>query len=284
MATPKEIKLRIGAIEKIKKIASALEIVALTRLRKIEEKTEKSRYYFDIIRKLAFDISKNLVYEAHPFLRPRKEIKRYAAIVLSSDKGLCGDFNTNIERNLKIFLSKRPLREATAVSIGRKGSSFLKKVGVNIINEYQSSLKTIDYTQISLDITNRLSDMFLKREIDEVVVVYNQFKKQFLGKPRIFRLLPLKMEGFSVHRVRDYEYEPAPYAVLEALLKEYMANQIGQVILESNAAEEIARMLAMKKARDNADETIGELNLSYHKQRQMRITRELIDITTAANA
>ncbi len=284
MATAREIKSRIGAIEKIKKIASALEIVALTRLRKIEEKTERARHYFDVIRELAFDISKNLVYEAHPFLRPRKEIKKYAVIILSSDKGLCGDFNTNIERNFKSFLSGRAGREVIAVSIGRKGSAFLRKIGVHAISGYNSSLKSIDYARLGLEVTNRLSEMFLKREIDEVVVVYNQFKKQFLGRPRIFSILPLKMEGFSVRRVRDYEYEPAPYAVLETLLKEYMANQIGQIILESNAAEEIARMLAMKNARDNADETINTLNLSYHKQRQMRITRELIDITTAAGA
>jgi len=284
MATAREIKSRITAIEKIKKIASALEIVALTRLRKIEEKTEKARYYFDVIRELAFSISKNLVYEAHPFLRPRKEIKKYAAIVLSSDKGLCGDFNTNIERNFKSFLSGREGKQVLAISIGKKGSTFLKKIGVNIISEHRSSLKSIDYTHLSTEVTNLLSEMFLKREIDEVVVVYNQFKKQFLGKPRIFSIFPLKMEGFSIRRVRDYEYEPDPYAVLETLLKEYVANQIGQIILESNAAEEIARMLAMKNARDNANETIGELNLSYHKQRQMRITRELIDITTAANA
>jgi len=284
MATPKEIKLRIGAVEKIKKIASALEVVAFTRLKKIEEKTENARHYFDAIHELAFDMSKNLLYEAHPFLRARKEIKNYVAIVLSSDKGLCGDFNTNIERNFKIFLSKKQNHKGLAISVGKKGASFLKKAGVDVLNEYNSSLRSINYAGVSIDITNRLSNMFLKREIDEVVVVYNQFRRQFLGKPRIFRLLPLKIESFSVRRVRDYEYEPAPYMVLETLLKEYMANQLTQVILESNAAEEIARMLAMKKARDNADETINELNLQYHKQRQMRITRELIDITTAANA
>jgi len=204
MATAREIKSRISAIEKIKKIASALEIVALTRLRKIEEKTERARYYFDVMRELAFSISKNLVYEAHPFLRPRKEIKNYAAIVLSSDKGLCGDFNTNIERNFKSFLSERKPRQALAVSVGRKGSAFLKKIGVNTISEHHSSLKSIDYMRLGAEVTNRLSEMFLKREIDEVVVVYNQFKKQFLGKPRIFRILPLKMEGVSIRRFRDY--------------------------------------------------------------------------------
>lgn len=284
MATLRDIKVRIGAIKKIEKIANALQIISLTRLRKIEAKTESARYYFDAIRNLAFDISNNLVYEAHPFLRPRKVIKKCALLVLSSDKGLCGDFNTNIERELENLLSKNAEKELIAVSIGKKGCYFLKKEKVEVKKEYNSSMRSIDYLKVGREITGYLAEMFLKREIDEVTVIYNQFKKQFLGKSRTLAILPFKIEGFLVKRVRDYIYEPTPYLVLEELLKEYIANQIAQVILESNAAEEIARMLAMKQARDNADEAIEKLTLTYHKQRQMSITRELIDITTAANA
>ena len=284
MPTLREIKLRIDAIEKIEKIANALEVVALTRLRKIEAKTEKARCYFDAIRNLAFDISKHLVYEAHPFLRSRREIKSHAAIIISSDKGLCGDFNTNIEKEVENFLQERRNKKITVISIGKKGSYFLKKLGINPSHKYSSSIKNIDYMRQGLEIANNIAEMFLKKEIDEVVIIYNQFKKQFLGKAKLLKILPIKMEGFSIKRVRDYRYEPTPYLVLDTLLREYIANQIGQVILESNAAEAIARMLAMKQARDNAEETIERLTLSYHKQRQMSITRELIDITTAANA
>jgi len=283
MHTLKEIKTRIGAIEKIQKIASALEIVSLTRLRKIEAKTEKARYYFEAMRDLAFDISGNLLYEAHPFLRPRKEVKRRAVIALFADKGLCGEFNANVERELGCVLSEKG-KKNFIIAVGKKGSVFLKRKKIKPEKEYPSSLKAINYNVLASEITGYIADKFLKREIDGALIIYNQFKKQFLGKPKRLKILPLKMEGFTVRRVKDYIYEPTPYSVLETVLKEYVSNQIGQVIMESNAAEEIARMLAMKQARDNADETIKVLNLSYHKQRQMRITRELIDIATAANA
>ncbi len=284
MPTLREVKTRIQAVKKIERIATALEVVSLTRLKKIEAKTERARVYFDVIRELAFDISQNLVYEAHPFLKERTKIKNYCLIVVSSDKGLCGEFNANIARELKNLLQKPDAELIHTISIGKKGTQALKKLGVKTQKEYNSSLRNMDYLERSSEIASSIADLFLQRKIDKVVNVYNEFKKQFLGKPKVLKILPLKLEGFSIKRVRDYIYEPSPYSVLEELLKEYLANQIGQVILESNAAEEIARMLAMKKARDNADEAIKGLNLSYHKQRQMRITRELIDIATAANA
>jgi len=134
MATLQEIKLRINSVGQIKKIANALEVVSMTRLRKIEEKTEKARRYFDSIRRIAFDICKNLLYEAHPFFRPRKEIKKRLVIVVTSDKGLCGDFNASIERELKVFLSEKPGLETIALSVGRKGKNFLKKQGIAIKN------------------------------------------------------------------------------------------------------------------------------------------------------
>jgi len=286
MATPREIKLRIGAVEKIRKIASALEVVSLTRLRRIETKTEKAGRYFDSIRELAFDISNNLVYEAHPFLRarPEEKIKRRAIIAVSSDKGLCGDFNTNITREINLLLSEKNGAGLVVFAIGKKAGSFLRRKGLAPKAEYASSSKDIDYMNVGSEIAAMVADMFLKKDIDEAVIIYNRFKRQFLGRPRRLRILPLKIKGFSIKRVRDYMYEPGPYAVLDRLLMRYIANQIGQVILESGAAEEMARMLAMKKARDNAEEAIGALNRTYHKQRQMRITRELIDIATAANA
>lgn len=284
MPTLREIKSRIEAVKKIEKITNALEIVALTRLRKIEAKTEKARDYFNAIRNLTFDISRNLIYEAHPFLKARRMIKKEFFLVATSDKGLCGDFNTNMERELRAVLSDKKDVKISVISLGRKGSIFLKKMGIKTESEYRSSLKNADYVKLGAEIGSYIAEKFLKREIDEASIIYNQFKRQFLGKPRILKILPLKIEGFSVKRVKDYIYEPEPYSVLEALLREYIANQIGQVILESNAAEEIARMLAMKQARDNAEEAIDKLGLSYHKQRQMRITRELIDIATAAEA
>ena len=278
----KTIKNRIISIEKIKKIANAMEIVALTRLRKIERRTQDARPYFDMIRDLINDLAKNLVYEAHPFLKERKQIKKTAVILIASDKGLCGNFNTNITNTFKEFLDEHPNEDIIGISIGKNSESIFKKNKIDIKSSSLSSLKAQDYITTAAKIVDMVSEMYLAREIDQLSIVFNKFKLQFLGKANIIRLLPLRLEGFKIRRVRDYIYEPSAYFVWEQLLKEYLVNQTGQSILESSASEEMARMLAMKQARDNADDVIYRMNLNYHKARQANITRELIEIITAS--
>ncbi|MBL7132029.1 MAG: ATP synthase F1 subunit gamma [Candidatus Omnitrophica bacterium] len=281
MPTLKGIKNRISGIEKIKKVASAMEIVALTRLRRIERKTQDARSYFDMIHDLVVDVANNLIYEAHPFLRERKKIKRTAVILITSDKGLCGNFNTNIFNAFKEFLSSQANGEIIGIPIGKKAERFLNKNNIKKIDlTPPSSSVSRPYLSSAISIAERVSQMYLEREVDQLIVIFNKFKLQFLGRASTLKLLPLKLEGFKVKRVRDYIYEPKAYTVLDKLLKEYLINQIGQTVLESNASEEMARMLAMKQACDNANEVIDKLNLNYHKARQANITRELIEITT----
>jgi len=284
MPTLKSIKNRITSIEKIRKIANAMEVVALTRLRRIERKTEDARGYFDMIRNLMYDVAKNLIYEAHPFLIERKQIKKTAVILIASDKGLCGNFNTTISNAFEGFLSNSLNKDIIGISVGKKAEGIFKRHNIEMAEPaIPSSLKSQDYIETSVGIVEKVSGMYIEKTIDELVIIYNKFKLQFLGKAETIRLLPLKLEGFRIKRVRDYIYEPTAYTVWEQLLKEYLVNQIGHIILESNASEEMARMLAMKQARDNANEAIGKLNLSYHKARQANITRELVEIVGASN-
>jgi len=230
-------------------------------------------------------VSNNLIYEAHPFLRERKQKKNTAVILITSDKGLCGNFNANIFNAFRENFLDYSGREITGISVGKKGEGFLRRNNIKTIGlEFTSSSRSNDYIDIAVKITEEVARLYLEREIDELVVIYNKFKLQFLGKASVAKLLPIKLEGFKVKRVRDYIYEPTAYALLDKLLKEYLINQIGQTILESITSEEMARMLAMKQACDNANEVINKLNLSYHKARQANITRELIEITTAVNA
>ena len=258
-----------------------MEIVALTRLRRIERKTQNARSYFDMIRDLVFDVANHLIYEAHPFLKERKQKKNTAVILLTSDKGLCGNFNANIFNTFRENFLDHSGRKITGMSVGKKGEGFLRKNNIKTIGlEFTSSSRSNDYIDTAVKITEKVTQLYLEKEIDELVIVYNKFKLQFLGKASVVNLLPIKLEGFKVKRVRDYIYEPSAYAVLDKLLKEYLINQIGQTILESITSEEMARMLAMKQACDNANEVIDKLNLNYHKARQANITRELIEITS----
>jgi F-type H+-transporting ATPase subunit gamma len=282
MATIRVIKTRIKAVGTIKKIANALEVVSLTRLRRIEAMTLQAKAYFDTIRELVGSVSEHLVYEAHPLLRPRKEVKKIGLIIITSDKGLCGSFNANIYREINTLQSNYPRHGVEFIAIGRKGATFTKRKGWRITKEYFSTLKDHDYIQSAAEISAYAAQAFLAKDIDEFHILFNEFRQHLLGKARLLKLLPLKVEGFTVKRVRDYIYEPSPYRVLDRMLQEYLSNQIAQAILESGAAEEMARMVAMKQACDSADEAIEKMSLQYHKARQAQITKELVEIATAA--
>lgn len=281
MPTLRQIKDRTAAVQKIKKIADAMEIVSMTRLRRIEQQTVKARDYFNEIRNLLFSLGKSLVFEAHPVLRTHRDIKAYGLIVLSSDKGLCGNFNSNIFRKYLEFISTHRDKKIIVVSIGKKGTKFFKnRREVELIKDLPSPLKENHLENASL-ISKELLDMYTRQEINELYLVYNQFKLQFLGNAICEKLFPLRIKEEKI-TVRDYIYEPSPFSVLDSLIKEYIANQIEHAMLESNTAEEMARMLAMKQARDNAEDLISTLGLIYHKTRQAQITRELMDIISGA--
>ena len=281
MPTLGQIKTRIGAVAKIKKIADAMEIVALTRLRRIQENTVNARSYFNEIRQLLFSLGKSLVFEAHPALRAHKDVKACGLVVISSDRGLCGNFNSNIFKKYREFFSTHRDKKIVVVSIGKKGTNFLKnKERVAPIKSTASSLKegSIDN---AAEISKTLLEMYIREEIDELYLIYNQFKLQFLGASMCERLFPLQPVD-STKEVKDYIFEPSPFSVMDSLVKEYISNQIEQAVLESNTAEEMARMLAMKQAKDNARDLTNSLELVYHKTRQAQITRELMDIISAA--
>jgi F-type H+-transporting ATPase subunit gamma len=322
MPTLRQTKNRIAAVEKIKKIADAMEIVSLTRLRRIEQHTVKARDYFNEIKNLLFSLGKSLIFEAHPALRIHKRIKTIGLVALNSDRGLCGNFNNNIFKKYSDFFSthrdkSRPLlsddaflrsgkgrdKKIIIISIGKKGANFFKnRTGVELIKSFPSSLKQDSLKSAGL-VSKTFLDMYVREEIDGLYLLYNQFKLQFLGHAVCERLFPLQSGanpdstssmnhvGFTASRsvnpgqssqTKDYIFEPSPFSVLDSLIKEYIANQIEQAILESNTAEEMARMLAMKQAGDNARELINSLGLIYHKTRQAQITRELMDIISAA--
>lgn len=281
MPTLRQIKDRISAVEKIKKIADAMEIVSMTKLRRIEGRTIKARDYFNEIRNLLFSIGKSLSFEAHPALALHKDIKTCGLIVLSSDRGLCGNFNSNIFKRYYKFLSDNTGKKIVVVSIGKKGTAFFKKRReVKLLKEVPSSLKENPLKDAS-EISTTLLDMYTRMEIDELYMIYNQFKLQFLGSAFCERLFPLKVNTEGI-KVKDYIFEPSPFSVMDNLVREYIANQIEHAILESNSAEEMARMLAMKQAKDNAQDLIGDLGLIYHKTRQAQITNELMDIISGA--
>jgi F-type H+-transporting ATPase subunit gamma len=274
MPTIRDIKKRIESVSKIRKITSAMEIVAATRLKRVEARILRFRPYAQAIR----DMFTNIAYrtkEDHPLLRTNPAEKSDCIIAITADKGLCGAFNENIFNKLKEFVNARRL-----IIIGRKGRNYYRGKEEEVFLEYLD-LTFKDFQKTAEDLTARIIEEYLRGNIRRVIVVFNKFRLQLLGKTEAVQLLPAVVPQQKKIN-SDYIYEPSADVVLSKIIKAYIENQIIAALLESNAAEEMARMVAMKYATDNADELINDLNLIFHKARQANITREIIEVINAA--
>jgi len=287
MSTLKAVKNRIAAVKKIEKITAALEVVALTRLRRMEAETVEARAFFEKIRQMLFDLAGSLSFASHPLLIKRSQLKSAGLIVIFSDKGLCGNFNANVALKLSEFIAKHKEKKIKVAIIGQKGSKYFKRIpGCEVFSSHSTTDKQIHEKGI-LDIASSLVDKFLNGDIDQIFLLYSKFKLHLLGEARVLKLLPLAIDedkDLSIARHRDYIYEPGAYEIFDSLVREYIINQIHQALLESRCAEEMSRMLAMKMATDNAEEMIGSLSLMYNKARQAQITKELSEVVSAAEA
>jgi len=286
MATLRAVRNRIVSVGKIKKITRAQEIVALTRLRRMERTTLASRDYFQTIRGLLFDVAQNINFQSHPFLKKPRSIKTVGIVVIFSDKGLCGNFNANVNSKFKAFVSNFKNKKIKVVIIGKKGVRYLKQTSaLEVLGAHPAQDKETPDKGV-FDIAGLLSESFLSGKIDKIFLLYNKFRRHLLGEVNILPLLPFVLEEEQAKKSRPYQrnyiYEPNPYEIFEGLVREYIANQIQQGLVESRSAEEISRMLAMKSAGENADEMITKLKIAYHKTRQAQITRELSEVIAAA--
>jgi len=285
METLRTVRNRISSVGKIKKIARAQEVVALTKLKRMETVAISARGYFEKIRSLLFDVAANINFQAHPFLKKKETTKTVALIVIFSDKGLCGNFNANVNSRFKKFLSTLKGKKLKVILIGKRGVKYLKTNHKYDVLDIYSSQDRETFEKSVFDIARTLSEKFLDNELDEIYLLYNKFKRHLLGEAKVLPLLPFSLgdqNSRETHLMRNYIYEPTPYEIFDSLIREYLGNQIQQGLLESRCAEEISRMLAMKAAGENADEMIDKLHLQYHKSRQAQITKELAEVVSAA--
>ena len=309
MATSRTVKKRIKATENISQITKAMEAVSAVKMRKSEEFALRSRPYA----MAALEILKNLsgkIDEADfhsPFLEKR-DVKKICLLVVASDKGLCGSFNSNVLRKAVEFINNRVKegREVEIVAVGRKSADFFRKRGFRIFREVTGAgdFGAKDETNFLAEL---LSDAYKNGEYGEVYAAYTHFLSVMKQETVVEKILPFTAEslkkrieeiipiqgkysgasgilGGSGEGVRDYVFEPSIKAVLNELLPMLLETQVYHVILEANASEHSARMIAMKNASDNAGELIDALTLSYNKARQGQITKELTEITAGTAA
>ena len=292
MANSKEIKVQIASIGNTQKITSAMEKVAVSKMKKTQEKMLKGRPYRDRMLSVISHLAKGQP-EYKPKYMEEREAKKIAIIVISSDKGLCGGLNANLLRDVTRFASEQASsgKEITYSLIGTKAQSFFRSFGGNVISatEKLGDDPSIEQLVGSMKI---LLDAFAEGEIDKVYLASNSFVNTMTQQPEINQLLPLKKmedvneEVSSKDAPRwDYIYEPDDSRVLlDGLMERYIESLLYQSVIENIACEQAAKMVAMKSATDNAGSLIEELQLVYNNARQAAITQEISEIVAGAEA
>ena len=285
MAGAKEIRTQIASINSTQKITSAMEMVAASKMRKAQQRMEHSRPYADRIRQVVGHVANANPEYRHAYMLER-DVKRVGFIVVASDRGLCGGLNTNLFKSTVQSMKEWHDQEIDIdlCLIGSKAASFFRSFGGNV----SAAISQLGDEPNIADLIGGIKvmlDAYDEGRIDRLFVVYNRFVNTMTQKPINIQLLPLKPdEDTELKHHWDYIYEPDAKALLDGLLVRYIESQVYQAVVENNACEQAARMVAMKSATDNAGDLINELQLVYNKARQAAITQEISEIVSGAAA
>jgi F-type H+-transporting ATPase subunit gamma len=285
MAVGKEIRTKIGSIKNTQKITSAMEMVAASKMRKAQDFMELGKPYASTIRRVINNVASANPEYRHSYMVERPVI-RVGYIIVSTDRGLCGGLNINLFKAMLVHM--RDWRERNAqidvCAIGAKGAAFFNSYGGNVV----AAVRNIGDRPKLEDVIGAVKvmlDAFDGGSIDKLFLVSNEFINTMTQKPTVEQILPLAASDAIVRKHPwDYLYEPDPKELLDGLLSRYVESLVYQAVVENNASEQAARMLAMKNATDNAGDLIDELQLIYNKARQAAITQELSEIVSGAAA
>ena len=286
MANTKEVRKQIASIKSTQKITAAMEMVAASKIRKTQSEMQLGRPYSEKIKEVISHIATSSSEYSHPFYENR-EAKKACFIVVSSDKGLCGGLNINLFKNViqKAAELNNQGVESSFALIGVKAANFFKAVGGNVVANVQKLGDKPDPDML-IGLTKTVLDLHKDNEIDQVYICSNKFVNTMTQQPGVQQLIPLPAiedDGLSATHW-DYIYEPEAKELLEGLMTRYIESLIYHAVVENNACEQAAKMLAMKNATENAGDLIKELELLYNNVRQAAITQELSEIVGGAAA
>ncbi|MCR6108226.1 F0F1 ATP synthase subunit gamma [Salipaludibacillus agaradhaerens] len=290
MASLKEIKTRISSTKKTKQITKAMEMVSAAKLNKAQSKAEAFQPYTDKIREVVTSIAGGTEGLSHPMLEMRDKVKKTGYIVITSDRGLCGAYNSGLLRETVRLINERHASpdEYGIVVMGRIGRDFFKKRNMPIFQEITGLADQPDYNDIK-NIASTTVEMFEDGVFDHVYIHYNHFVSAISQQVTETQLLPLTSfdttgEAEKEPNNLEYIYEPNAESILEDLLPHYAESLIFGALLDGKASEFGARMSAMRSATDNADNMIDDLTLVYNRARQAAITQEINEIVGGAAA
>ena len=283
MANLKEIRGRIKSIKSIQKVTSAMKMVAAAKLRTSQSNMEQCRPYSNKISTLVNDLLLECN-SIHFDLMEKREVSKTLYVVITSDRGMAGAFNTNILKRAQSSIDTDGIEQAVIISIGKKSRDYFKNRKFDVASEYIDFWGDLNFNH-AIDIGQEIVDLFISGKVDKVKVYYNEFKNLATQIIKDINFLPLEDSNFSEDKKQiDRLFEPSKEQILEGLIPKYINVQIWQFLLESYASEQAARMLAMENATDNAGDMIKDLGLQYNKARQSAITTEIIEIVSGANA
>jgi len=283
VASAKEIRGQIKAIQNTAKITKAMEMVAASKMRKAQDRVLDARAYAEGIARVIANLMQAHPEYKHPFFIPRNEVKRIGLILVSTDKGLCGGLNTNMLR-LAVQTMKAQNAEVEVINIGRRGGGFMRRAGLHIRGSVENISDSPELTDI-LGAADLAIDQYLQGHFDEVHLLYSEFVNTMTQTPTVKRLLPCPPTEEPSHPgYWDYLYEPDSQVVLDGLLKRVIESLVYHSVLENKACEQSARMVAMKSATDNAKDIVKDLQITYNKARQAAITQELAEIVAGSAA
>lgn len=289
MASLRDIRKRIKSVKNTQQITKAMKMVAAAKLRKAQDAIIAARPYAQMLDRIIAELASRSETLAHP-LMARREPRLAELVILTSDRGLAGGFNSNVIRRANRFLLEKEngFEKIRLATIGRKGHDYFRKRSVEIRRDYAGLYSRVSYAAAA-EIAAELAASFLANEIDGVFIAYNEFISAINQRITVTQLLPLTTlaptgKDASGPAMVDFKYEPSQQAVLDRLIPQALTVKVYRAVLESVASEHGARMSAMESATSNASDMIGNLTLYYNRTRQAVITKELMEIVSGAEA
>ena len=276
----RDIKARVSATKKTAQITKAMNMVSASKLKAAQNATLSFRPYMDKVEDIIANLASSGEKLNHPLLDTR-EVKKTCYILVTSDRGLAGPFNSNI---FKTFTKLSKDKEYVVIPLGNKAYYYVKSRKLNVLDDELISLPDdVPFDSILL-LISKVVKAYLKGDFDEVIVVYNHFVNTLKIEPSTFRILPIENDFEKGDFNKNYEFDEEIEAILDTILPLYLENVLYGLILDSKASEHASRMTAMSSATDNANEVISKLEIQYNRARQQAITLELTDIIGGSNA
>ncbi len=284
MATLRDIKKRIRSVKSTRQITRAMKMVAAARLRKAQLQAEQSRPYAEKMSEMLGSLSAAATEKlSHPFFEKR-EVKNQTLVMIASDRGLCGAFNTNLIRMAEGWLSERDTGKSELVCVGRRGHLYFRRRKWPIVSAYNEFNASLDFPMVR-DLVGYLTDRFTTGQTDEIYLLYTKFYSIARVTVTLEKYLNIdRPENGESVTAGPYIFEPDPDAIFSELLPRYTMIRLQAALADSFASEHATRMMAMTIATSNAEEMIDHLTLKYNKARQASITKDLLEVVSGAEA